>query len=125
MFFTVNHVSKKIFEDAHHTSAKYKNDISEFDKTALTPTYLDKFYAPYVSESPVKIGCSFKNEYFIKENNCLLIIGAIEHIYCSEEAQKEDGFLSLEDTETVTVNGLDGYALPKLLNRLEYARPKD
>lgn len=124
-FFTVNHVTQDIIEDAHHTSAKYPGTISEFDKTNLSPIYLDGFYAPYVLQSSIKIGCSFENEYFIKENNCLFIIGAIEHIYFDEKIHKKDGFLNLEEAKTVAVNGLDGYALPKLLNRLEYARPKD
>ena len=30
---------------------------------------------------------------------------------------------NLEDGDVMTINGLDGYALPKLLKRLDYARP--
>ena len=33
--YTVNHVYEDIIEDAHHTSAKYPEEISEFDKTNL------------------------------------------------------------------------------------------
>src|SRR6056300_1557100 len=33
--FTLNAISKGQIEDAHHTSAKYPEDISEFDQTAL------------------------------------------------------------------------------------------
>ena len=35
--FTVNHITENIIEDAHHTSAKYHEGISEFDKTNNTP----------------------------------------------------------------------------------------
>lgn len=54
-YFTINHVSEAIIEDAHHTSAKYSSHISEFEVTDLTSEYLNGFMAPFVVESPVKI----------------------------------------------------------------------
>ena len=36
----------------------------------------------------------------------------------------DDGYLQLDKAETVAINGLDGYALPTLLNRFKYAKPK-
>ncbi|WP_027067922.1 flavin reductase family protein [Maribacter sp. Hel_I_7] len=124
-FFTVNQVNKDIIEDAHHTSASYEVDISEFSKTNLTESYLDNFLAPYVKESAIKLGCSYVNEYEIKENGCLLIIGAIEHIYLPDNILNEDGWLQLDKTSGVTVNGLDAYALPALLGRYGYAKPNE
>lgn len=121
--FTVNQVNTTIIKDAHHTSAKYGEGISEFSKTNLAEEFLDGFPAPYVKESFIKIGCSYVNEYQIIENNCLLIIGAIEHLYLSEEIIHKDGWVQLDKAETISGIGLDGYALPKLLNRLEYAKP--
>ena len=124
-FFTVNQVNKTIYQDAHHTSAKYDEDVSEFSETDLTEEYLDDFTAPYVRESQLKIGCSYVNEYKILENDCLLIIGAIEHIYLPEEIMHKDGWIQLDKTDTMATIGLDGYALPKLLHRLQYARPNE
>lgn len=124
-FFTVNQVNKMIFKEAHHTSAKYENDISEFSKTNLTEEYLDDFQAPYVKESAIKIGCTYRNEYHIKENGCLLIIGAIEHIYLPNEIVHEDGWVQLDKGGTISAIGLDGYALPQLLGRFAYARPDE
>ena len=121
--FTVNHIHAGIVADAHHTSAKYPGEISEFDKTALKPEFKDGFPAPYVADSQIQIGCSFVNEYKIAENDCLLIIGKMEQLYFADGLQQEDGFLKLDKAGTVTVNGLDGYALPRLLDRFEYARP--
>jgi len=37
----------------------------------------------------------------------------------------EDGYVQLDKGEVVTVNGIDGYALPQLLARFPYARPKE
>ncbi|WP_340202899.1 flavin reductase family protein [Ascidiimonas sp. W6] len=121
--FTVNHVTKNMIEDAHHTSASYAETVSEFSKTTLTEEYLDGFHAPYVKESPIKIGCSYKNEYPIIENDTLLIVAAIEHIYYDESLQAKDGWLQLDKGNVVAVNGLDGYAETKLLDRFLYARP--
>ncbi|HBY66286.1 MAG TPA: flavin oxidoreductase [Flavobacteriaceae bacterium] len=123
--FTVNHIHKNSIEDAHHTSAKYDGEISEFDKTNLNAEYKNEFFAPFVKGANVQIGCSFKNEYFIKENDCLLIVGAIKHLHIKENALQDDGYISLEKTHSVAINGLDGYTLPNLLARFEYARPKE
>ena len=45
-------------------------------------------------------------------------------VWMQKKSQKEDGWLQLDKGKVVTVNGLDGYALPKLKKRLQYARPK-
>ena len=122
-FFTVNQVNSEIIKQAHQTSASYDENISEFSQTGLSETYLDNFIAPYVLESRIKIGCRYLNEYEIKENGCLLIIGAIEHLYVPEDSMHEDGWVQLDRAETVASVGLDGYALPQLLNRFAYAKP--
>ncbi|SNR79159.1 NADH-FMN oxidoreductase RutF, flavin reductase (DIM6/NTAB) family [Maribacter sedimenticola] len=124
-FFTVNQITSSIIKAAHHTSASYNPDISEFSKTGLTEMYLDDFFAPYVAQSNIKIGCSYINEYTIKENGCLLIIGAIEHLYLPENIIQDDGWLHLEKADTAAIIGLDGYALPKLLNRFNYQQPDE
>jgi len=122
-YFTVNHVQKDMIERAHQTAAKYEEEVSEFQKTGLEEEYLDDFFAPYVKQSTVKLGCKFVNEYYIKENDTVMVVGAIEHIYFEEGIQAPDGWLRLDDAETVAINGLDGYALPNLLDRFHYARP--
>lgn len=123
--FTVNHIHSQIIEDAHHTSAKYPREVSEFSQTQLEEEYLDDFYAPYIKGAKIRMGCRFLNEYEIKENDTLLLVSEIEHIYISDtNIQQEDGWLSLSNADTVTINGLDGYAKTELLERFSYARPK-
>ncbi|GAA4274277.1 flavin reductase family protein [Aquimarina gracilis] len=123
--FTVNQVPKHMIKDAHHTAAKYDEDISEFDHTNLEEKYRDEFYAPYVKGSPIQLGCSYINEYLIKENDTILIIGKIEHLYLDKEIIHNDGWVQLDKSETVSCIGLDGYALPTLLDRFEYAKPNN
>ncbi len=121
--FTVNHVNTEMIEKAHQTSAKYDPDLSEFTEVGLTEEYLNDFKAPFVKESHIKLGCTYQNEYFLEENQCIFIIANIEHIYINESIQSEDGWLNLVEAGTVTASGLDAYALPKILDRFSYAEP--
>jgi flavin reductase (DIM6/NTAB) family NADH-FMN oxidoreductase RutF len=125
MVFTVNHVSLAQIEQAHHTSAKYDENISEFDQTSLEPEYKIDWHAPFVKGAPIALGCRYLNEYDIKENGCVLIIAAIEHIFVEDKLLQKDGWVKLESGEVVAINGLDGYALPQLQKRMEYARPNE
>ena len=125
MVFTVNHVSLTQIEQAHHTSAKYDENISEFDQTSLEPEYKMDWHAPFVKGAPIALGCRYLNEYDIKENGCVLIIAAIEHIFVEDKLLQKDGWVKLESGEVVAINGLDGYALPQLQKRMEYARPNE
>jgi len=121
--FTVNQVHKDMIKDAHHTAAKYDEHISEFDKTELEEMYKDDFFAPYVKNAPIQLGCTYVNEYLIKENDTLLIIGAIQHVYLNKEILHQDGWAQLDTAETVSCIGLDGYALPTIIDRFGYAKP--
>ena len=123
--FTINHISKDQIEDAHHTSAKYPENISEFDQTKLEEEYKLDCFAPFVKDAPVQIACRYVNDYLIKENDTLLVVGAVEHLFVQDEMLLEDGYVQLDKGEVVTVNGIDGYALPQLLERFPYARPKE
>ena len=123
--FTVNHIYSDIIEDAHHTSAKYPDEVSEFTKTGLEEEFLGDFPAPFVKGAKIRLGCRFLNEYEIKENDTLLLVSAIEHVFVADQnIQQEDGWLKLENANTVAINGLDGYATTSLLDRYAYARPK-
>jgi flavin reductase (DIM6/NTAB) family NADH-FMN oxidoreductase RutF len=121
-FFSINHVTVDMIEDAHHSSANYDMGISEFDKTNLEEEFKTGIEIPFVKGSPVQLYCKYLNEYHIKENDTIHIIASIERLFFEEELQHEDGWLQLDKGNVVTVNGLDGYCLPKLVDRLKYAR---
>ncbi len=122
--FTVNHVSQEKIEDAHHTSAKYNEEISEFNKTNFQSEYKKSWEAPFVKDSPVQLGCKYLNEYFLKENGCSMIIASIEIVFIRKGLLQNDGWVDLSKGNVITVNGLDAYALPKTIKRLKYARPR-
>jgi flavin reductase (DIM6/NTAB) family NADH-FMN oxidoreductase RutF len=123
-YYTINHIHDKILKDAHHTSAKYERGISEFEATNLETDYKDNFYVPFVKDCPIQIAMKYVEEYDIKANNTKLIIGEIQGLYINDNLLQIDGFINLSKGKIATINGLDGYAIPKLQERFEYQRPK-
>ena len=122
-YFTLNQITEIQIKSAHKTSAKFPKKISEFDKTDLDYEFKNNFQAPFVKNSPIQVGCKFLNEYVIKENGTILIVGEIKLVLIKDELLLEDGMIQLDKGNIVSVNGLDGYALPKLIKRFSYARP--
>lgn len=121
-YFTINHITKDIIADAHHTSANYDDTVSEFDKTNLEAEFKDGINIPFVKGSPVQLHCKYLNEYYIKENNTIHIIASIEKLFYDESLKHKDGWLQLDKGNVIALNGLDGYCLPQLVDRFEYAR---
>ena len=122
-YFTVNHITSAMIADAHHTSSSYEESISEFDKTNLEAEYIENNKFPFVKGSPVKLYCKYLNEYKIEENGCLHIIASVEELYVEDNLLHEDNWIQLDRGNVVAINGLDGYALPKIKDRFHYARP--
>ena len=123
-YYTVNSIYQEIVPEAHHTSAKYPKEISEFDQTLLEEEYLNGFYAPFVHLSPVKIAMKYVEEYEIKVNDTILVLGEIQDVYINQSLLEDDGFLNLSIGKIATINGLDGYLIPEKSNRLSYQRPE-
>ena len=121
-FFTINHIHEGMIKQAHQCSASYPDGVSEFEAVGLTPQYLADFSAPFVAESPIKMGLSFVEEYFIKANNTIMLIGKVEHLIFPTDCVDEKGNLDLNAAKTVVVSGLDSYHSANLLERLPYAR---
>ncbi len=123
--YTLNHIHQDILNDAHHTSAKYEASISEFDVTNLEEEYKDELSAPFVKGCPIQMAMEYVEEYPIKANNTILLIGRITKLYVPDDLLEKDGFINLSKGKVATINGLDGYAVPELKTRLEYQRPKE
>ena len=122
--FTINHIDASIIQDAHHTSAKYTKNISEFDTTALEEEYKNQWHAPFVKNAPIQMALTYCEEYKIKANNTIQLIGEIKDLFIQPELLECDGFINLSKGNIVAINGLDGYTIPKLKERIPYQRPK-
>jgi flavin reductase (DIM6/NTAB) family NADH-FMN oxidoreductase RutF len=121
--YTINHLNKNMYINAHQTSARYPSEISEFDAAGLTEEYINEFGAPFVRESHVQIGVEFQQKVNFSINNSSFIIGEIKHVYFPPESLQADGFLDLEKAESITCSGLDSYHTTTKIKRLSYAKP--
>jgi flavin reductase (DIM6/NTAB) family NADH-FMN oxidoreductase RutF len=121
--FTVNHVREAFYKQAHQTSARYPNNVSEFEATHIMEEERTGFYAPFVKESYIKISASFMQKIDIKENGTILIIAKIKFISLPINCIAEDGFVDIEKAETITCSGLDSYHRTQKIARLSYAKP--
>lgn len=122
-YYTINHVTTAIYQQAHQTSAKYDKGESEFSKCQLNEEYLDSFKAPFVKECKVKLGLSLLEEQLIRCNNTRLIIGKVEKIVLPENSIEANGDIRLDLLDSAIGNGLDSYYKAYFLEKLEFARP--
>jgi len=120
--YTINQVSSDFYREAHQTSARYAQEQSEFMQTGLAMDFIDGIASPFVKQSSLKYALKLQQIVPIDINNTQLIIGEITHIYCDEQAIKEDGYIDIESLETACVSGLDSYHSTSRINRLSYAK---
>jgi flavin reductase (DIM6/NTAB) family NADH-FMN oxidoreductase RutF len=122
-FYTLNHINTAIYKQAHQTSARYPQEVSEFDATGLQLEYNADFQAPFVAASHIKIGLEFKEKIDIAINNTTMLIGEIKHIFAPTNCICKDGFIDIEKANTLTCSGLDSYHETQKIERLSYAKP--
>lgn len=121
--FTINAVSASMLGPAHQSSAKYSEGQSEFDAVGFTPYFSENIKAPYVEESPIKIGLQLEEEHHIKANGAKLIIGRIEELIIEDQLLGVEGHVALEKANLISIAGLDRYYLPQFITQMAYARP--
>jgi flavin reductase (DIM6/NTAB) family NADH-FMN oxidoreductase RutF len=122
-YYTINHINEEILVQAHQTSARYDQEVSEFDATGLTVEIKNNFMAPYVMESHIQLGVMFKERIDLAINGTILIIGEIQQIYYHQDCICIDGFIDIEKANTMTCSGLDSYHTSRRISRLSYAKP--
>ena len=122
-YFTINHINKEIYKQAHQTSGRYDKNVSEFDACKLTPQFTEAIKAPYVKESKIKIGLKFLEEQEIKSNGTIFIVGEIVEIVLPDDVVDNDGYVDIEKAGTIAISGLDNYHETKSIARLSYAKP--
>jgi len=123
-FYTINHIHSGFVDKAHYTSAKFEAAVSEFEAVGLTEEYINGFYAPFVKESRIKIGMEYREEYQIKANQTILIVGEIQSVFLSQKILKKNGELDLNKTEDVCISGLYRYHQVTEIAQFDYARPE-
>jgi flavin reductase (DIM6/NTAB) family NADH-FMN oxidoreductase RutF len=122
-FYTINHVSIEIYTQAHQTAARYPAEVSEFEAVGLAHEYSDNHPAPYVQQSPLKMGMALREIIHLNCNHTEMVIGEIQEIFVDDKAVCEDGYIDMQQLGTVCVTGLDSYHSTQRLARLPYAKP--
>lgn len=121
--YTLNHINRDIYPQAHQTAARYGREVSEFDATGLTAEYSGGFAAPYVREATIQAGMAYREHHRLEINGTILLIGEVVFLRFPENVMEADGFLDLERAGTVAISGLDSYHTTTRLARMAYAKP--
>jgi flavin reductase (DIM6/NTAB) family NADH-FMN oxidoreductase RutF len=121
-FYTVNLVTESMYKQAHQTSAKYPDGVSEFEMTGLTPEFKEGCTAPFVAESPVQYVLKLEQVVPIELNGTYFVIGSLQSAYVTAGIQEEDGFLDLAKAGIITSLGTSGYYKTEKIDNLPYAK---
>ena len=121
-YFTINPITSKLRDRAHQTSAKYPAGVSEFIMAGIKPEFSKLHPAPYVAESPFKIGLKIEEEQFIKANGCRLIVGRVIEVLMDKKLIAADGHIDLKKSKVLTISGLDTYSEVGKGKQLDFAR---
>lgn len=121
--YTLNNVLPEWYMQAHQTSASYPSGVSEFDACGFKKIYADRFKAPFVEKSTVRIGLEMREFIDMELNGTTIVIGEVVRIMTDDSLIEEDGTVNHICAKTMTVAGLDNYCLPQAVGRLAYAKP--
>jgi len=124
-YFTINHVHQDFIENAHYTSAKFEDDINEFERCGLTEESLFEFQAPFVKESQLKFGLKLVEQLHIKSTDCVMLIGELQHLVIPDSAIDDRDYIDLAACDTVGVSGLNNYYSLKKIGEFPYARVEE
>ena len=120
--YTINHVHSDFVKAAHHTSARFPEEVSEFEEVGLTPWFSATHKAPFVQESRVKIALEVQDIQLLALNQTELVIGQVVEVVVDEQSIAEDGYIDLESLGSATISGLDSYHQTQRISRYGYAK---
>ena len=123
--YTINLMPYHLSAEAHQTSAKYPREQSEFDQVGLNPIWAKNFAAPFVRESPVRIGMTLIRKIHLEENATEMIIGKVKMVEIAEGLIEEDGFVCHAKGDILCGSGLDAYHRIDNGIRYAYAKPNE
>lgn len=122
-FYTINHIHPEFVTQAHQTSAKYAAGVNEFLSVGLQEEYVHDFPVPFVKESKCSYAMKMVEIIPIKHNNTFFVIGELQQVRIDEGIIATDGFIKLEEIESITSLGIDAYYKASAIGRYSYAKP--
>ena len=124
-YYTINQIQKEFVKNAHYTSAKFNENISEFEMCKIEEENIDDFFAPFVKKSNLKIGMKLKEIIPVKSNDSTLVVGQVMKIIINKSFLKNDFMFDLEKSGSIAIGGLNEYFTIKNLDHFPYVRLKD
>ena len=124
-YYTINQIQKEFVKNAHYTSAKFNENISEFEMCKIEEENIDDFFAPFVKKSNLKIGMELKEMIPIKSNDSTLVVGQVMKIIIDKSFLKNDFMFDLEKSGSIAIGGLNEYFTIKNLDHFPYVRLND
>ena len=122
-WYTLNAMTPNMTQRGHHTSARFAREQSEFEECGFEAMWQSPVEAPFVAESPLKVGLKLAEHHTLKINGTQLLIGSVETLEFDESAYREDGTLDLHTLDLVAAVGLDAYHGSNAGQRYSYAKP--
>ena len=86
--FVINVVTEDLVERANDTAAEFPPDVSEFEKTGLTPAACEVIAAPRVKESPLSMECKLVQIVEVGAEGAgggSLVIGEVVRFHVADE----------------------------------------
>lgn len=120
--YTINHIPESFTEQAHFTSAKFPQEVSEFERCGFTPEWVAGIKAPFVAESKLKMGLSFEAATEIPINGTTLVIGRIIYLSIPDQYIDSAGELDLAQAQSTGISGLNTYYRLEKIGQYPYAR---
>ena len=122
-WYTLNAMTPNMTQRGHHTSARFAREQSEFEECGFEAMWQSPVEAPFVAESPLKVGLKLAEHHTLQINGTQLLIGSVETLEFDESAYREDGTLNLHTLDLVAAVGLDAYHGSNAGQRYSYAKP--
>ena len=122
-WYTLNAMTPNMTQRGHHTSARFAREQSEFAECGFDVLWQAPVEAPFVAESPLKVGLKLAEHHPLQINGTQLLIGSVETVEFDETAYREDGSLDLHALDLVAAVGLDAYHDVGAGQRYSYAKP--
>lgn len=107
-YFTLNQVTSPWVEEAHFCSCRLPAEADEFDYTEFEAAY-HKLPAPYVRQSPIKVGARLLSEQKLAPNDSVLLTAEVVEVIVEENLLDKSGHIRSMDGDTLGVQGLSYY----------------
>lgn len=120
--FTINHIEESFIQNAHFTSIRFQEEVSEFEVCKFEEEYIPRFKAPFVKASRLKLGLKYKETLNIRLNDTHLIIGELQHLIFDEQSKDEYGHINLSTLNNVGISGRNTYYKLEKIKKFSDAR---